>query len=407
MSNSDQVLDHTQDLSGKEQHRLTNLYQPPDFVKMASHERLYGNPEQLPAHVYADQTHRRFPCHTAPATWMSALFFFDKQASLYPAVATTIGNRIMHAARYFNIEQIVTDLKTKIAADSTDDLARLPDEDFALVWTSEPNHKERHYPLRNADEVKVAAAWFEKFRDEFTYPDRQRIAEKILEKGAAHHVLLDNVEMLHKTAGVGYCSGQHIIELLQQRGNLVAKSHPTHAAEIRKLAALARQHKPEVRDHGFRVKIATTIDMFDRDTGLVRMYDEGGLERPEEVLFQVTEKAAADFLDAHVQMTSGTIYEKAAFEALDREVLTRWMGTGLADEVCDGTQINPEKLAAIAATLPRPDAELFDRMAGEAGMPVFARDKAAFDEGLSRDDLFALATQYQHEPALQGFVPDQ
>ena len=75
------ILDHTQDLSGVETHRLTSLYAPPEFVKTASHEQLYG-PEGggLPNHVFADPVHRLYPCHTKAATWMSCLFFMDKMA---------------------------------------------------------------------------------------------------------------------------------------------------------------------------------------------------------------------------------------------------------------------------------------------------------------------------------------
>ena len=58
------VLDHTQDLSGVETHRLTSLYEPPEFVKKADGERLYGNAETLPQHVYADPLGRLYPCHT-------------------------------------------------------------------------------------------------------------------------------------------------------------------------------------------------------------------------------------------------------------------------------------------------------------------------------------------------------
>lgn len=402
------VLDHTQDLSGTAQHRLTSLYPPPAFVKEASHDRLYGDPEQVPAHAYADEANRQFPCHTAPATWMSALFFFDKQASMLPARVEHIGQRIEATARYFNIGQIVQDLKTKMAADANGDESRLPDSDFALIWVNEDGSgSERHYLLRNAAEIKTAAAWFARFRDEFGFPERQQIAQKISEKAAAHQVPLDEAEMLSRTAGYGYCAGTAIAEMLEKRGDLVARTHPDHTREVRKLAKLARDNPTDVRDHGYRLKMAATIDMFDRDTQLNRMYDEGGLERPEEILFQVTEKAASDFMESHVQMTSGTVYEKAAFEALDREVIARWMGTELADEVAAGTQIDPKKLATIAATLPRPHAEMFDRMATQAGVPVFARDKAAMATGLEPDELFALADQYGHEHVLGDFKPAQ
>ena len=68
------LLDHTHDVSGRETHRLTSLYPLPDFVKNASQERLTTN-ETIPRHMYADAANKLYPCHTGPATYMSALFF--------------------------------------------------------------------------------------------------------------------------------------------------------------------------------------------------------------------------------------------------------------------------------------------------------------------------------------------
>ena len=55
------ILDHTQDLNGSNQHRLTQLYAPPEFVKQASHEQLYGGDEPLPGHVYGSVPRRVYP----------------------------------------------------------------------------------------------------------------------------------------------------------------------------------------------------------------------------------------------------------------------------------------------------------------------------------------------------------
>jgi len=399
------VLDHTQDLSGKETHRLTSLYAPPEFVKEASHDRLHGNPETLPAHAYGDATERVYPCHSAPATWMSALFFFDKKAELNPVRAEAVEERIMKSAQYFNILPQIEELKTKVSHDARHDMNRLPDSDFALVWVDEDGHKERNYPIRNPNEVKMAADWFGRYRDEFTFPDRQRIAGKIMEKASQHMVPLDNAEDISKSAGFGYCSAQDIKLMLEKRANLVARSHPDYAQEVRSLAALVEQRGSDVRDHDYRCKLAATMDMFDRQTGLARMYDEGGLERPEEVLFQVTEKAASNFIDEHLSMTSGTIYEKQALEAMDAEHIRKWMGSEFADEVTvGGLMPDVEKMAIIAATLPRNDAEMFDRMAAEAGVPIYARDKAAQAQGLSTEELIGLAQQYGTEPGLNSSI---
>jgi len=149
----------------------------------------------------------------------------------------------------------------------------------------------------------------------------------------------------------------------------------------------------EARDQGYRTKMAALMDQFDRETGLNQLYDEGGLDRPEDVLFQVTEKVASDFLGRHVRTTTGTIYEKVALAMLDTETLRNWMGDEFADD-CGGVMLDVQKLADIIPTLPRPDAEMFERMASAAGVPVFGKEKsAATMSDAERQELAAIYQQ--------------
>jgi len=400
------ILDHTQDISGTETHRLTSLHEPPEFVKEADHTRLHGDPEMLPAHVYGDQASRTWPVHAAPAVWMSSLFFFDKKAELDPAKAEVVEQRILSAADFFNIRPAVDELKTKIADSTAHDLSRVGDKDFALVYVEKDSasgkeRKERHYPLRNTEEVKMAEHWFTQFRDEFLWPDRRRIAEKLHEKAAQYGVLLHDPEMIEKTAGLGHAPTCDVVEMLQQRGNMCNRSHPALAGEMTKLASIVEENGIDLRDQGVREKIATVVDQFDRETKLNRMYDEGGLDRPEESMFKLTAKHASDFVLDHMQMTSGTVYEKSAFDGMALEHVKTWLGDDFADAVSAGDlYVDPEKIADIAPTLPRGDAEMFDRMANAGGVSAYAVTKAAADEGLSTDAMYALAAAYGNAAGL-------
>jgi hypothetical protein len=191
--------------------------------------------------------------------------------------------------------------------------------------------------------------------------------------------------------------------MLNTRANLVARTHPEHCAEMRKFAEIASGTSIGVRDSAILEKIATVVDQFDRVTQLNRMYGDGGLERPEEVMFKLTAKHASDFVDQHIQMPSGTIYEKSAFEQLPLEHVKDWLGNEFAEAVAAGDlYVDPEKIADIAPTLPRGDAELFDRMANAGGVPAYAVTKAAADEGLTQHDIYALAAEYGNEAGLAG-----
>lgn len=400
--NPNTVLDHTQDLSGADQHRLTQLYPPPDFVKQASHEQLCGDPESLPPHVYANVAQRLFPCHTKAATWMSALFLGDKRRQLAPSLVDQVQSRIVKSASYWKIKGEVEALWEKMAQDEAQGHARLPDDDFALVWDT-GSHKERKYPLRNAAEVKMASAWFGNYHREFNFADKHTIAAKILTKAAAYGAGVDNQELLDRCAGFGYCAAETAAQTWEKRAALISTSHPDYSAEALQVATTIRAATFEARDQGKRIKMATLMDQFDRQTGLDKLYDDGGLERPEEALFLITEKVASEFLRDHVQTTTGAVYEKMALESLGIDTVRQWMGDDLADE-CGGVMMDTEKLAEIVPTLPRPEAEMFEKMTQAAGIPVFAREKAAADQGLTRDEMEALAAQYGQGDALN--VPD-
>jgi hypothetical protein len=71
------------------------------------------------------------------------------------------------------------------------------------------------------------------------------------------------------------------------------------------------------------------------------------------------------------------------------------MGSDLADEISTGgVLVDREKLAEILPTLPRGDAELFERMLDKNGITPFAKEAAATKQGLRKRDLFELAANY-------------
>ena len=386
-------LDHTQDVSGAEQHRLTQLYSPPDFVKKASHEQLCGGEERLPSHVFGSVGRRVYPCHTKAATWLSALFFADKQGQLPADEAEIVKSRLLKSAAHWSIQPAVEALWSKMAADATACESQLTDDDFAMVWTTDAGDTERHYPLRNGAEVKMASQWFDINHSEFTFADKNTVASKILVKAAAYGVTVANPELLDRCAGFGACSAAMAADAWEKRAQLVRQSRPDYAEQALQVAQSLRSDMPLFRERQQRVKLASLLDQFDRQTALHRLYDDGGLERPEDALFSITEKVASAFVDDHVQTTTGAVYEKTALDSLSITHVRQWLGDAFADEV-GGVMLDTTKLAALVPTLPRPAAAMFERMAQAAGVPSIARDKSAAVSGLSDDDTAALAAEY-------------
>lgn len=376
---SDQAIDQTRDISGRETHRLLSLYPAPEFVKSADHRTRCGDAETMPRHMYADLRNKLYPCHSSAATWLSAAFFADKSANDKSAETAAIKDNITKAAVYFGISSLVKEVFEKAAANSDSDINKLSDDDFAIVWTGDNGAKERHWPLRNATEVKFAAEHFCKYRDDFTFADRHKIANRILDK--AFEYAADTSEAggaLELAAGKGECSAKFAAEMVQNRATLLRRSHPQYSAELSKLAELINSNPTESRSMQFRVKLAGVIDAVDRDTHLNRLYNAGGLPRAEEVLFVVTEKVANDFLAAHVQTTTGNVYDLAALEKLAVDDVRDYMGDEFADAVsAGGVYMDRAKLAAIVPTLDRGMAAMLDQLLQEKKVAAVVKTAAA------------------------------
>lgn len=386
-------LDHTQDTTGTERHRLTQLYAVPEFVKSASHDQLCGA-FRLPSHVYGDIQKRAFPLHTKAATFMSALFFGDRKPLLKTAEAVAIRGRILQAAANYNIKTEVEALWAKMAKDARADESRLSDDIFAMVWVGDNGSKERHYPLRNGTEVEKAAEWFDKYHGEFEFDDRHTIASKILQKSAEHNVTLANADLLDRCAGFGYCPPKQAADAWRQRQAFIQAANPGMAKAAADVANLINSGSVDMRDRDAAVKIASLMDRFDRESGIAEFYGKHGFETPEDTLFVLTEKTASDFAQAHVQTTTGTVYEKSAFTNLRMDHVRNWMGDDFADEV-GGVILDTEKMASILPTLPRPEAAAFDQMANAAGIQVFARQKTATAQSLTTTEMQELAAVYR------------
>ena len=385
-------LDQAHDVSGRETHRLTTLYPCPTFVKSAAQDRTGAATESLPRHLYADQRNKLYPCHTAPATWMSALFFMDKQANFDAREAEAIKSKIHQAAEYFGISGAIAELEEKMAAAGVQDLNSLPDSEFAIVWVSDVGGKERHWPLRNASEVKFAAAHFREFRDNFVFADRHVIATKILEKAAEYSADVSDADgALELAAGLGACAAKVASQMLKDRVRLTQRSHGALSAELSKLAAVIDQNPDRARDTDMRLKLASAVDDFDRNTNLNRMYDAGGLSRPEEVLFAITEKVARDFMNQNVETTTGNVYALEDLEKLAVEDVREWLGDDFAEAVsAGGVYMDRDKLAALVPTLDRGMAATLDRLMQEKNASAVVK-AAAFETLLPIERLHELA----------------
>jgi len=392
-------MDQVQDRNLQGLHQLDTAFGLPAFVKNASVEELRGG-ETLEPHMFADITRRQFPCHTPAAIWTSAGFFYQKHAEFTPALAKRIESRIKQSASFHGILPHIEALATKTAVANTVDETELPDSVFAIVMDFDAGQKERRYPMRSANEVKQAAEYIANYRDDFRYSDRQRIADKILEKSAEYGAdISEHRYRLEKMAGLGACAGKDAAALIRSRLSWLGSKSLPLVQEFDKLASAIEKNPAEVHHYSMLVKLAETLDQLDHAHHLKRHYDKT-LQRPEDVLFAVTEKVAAEQSQELVGTLTGNYYKKADLQHVPVNALGDALGNDFASEVSTANAwLDVEKLATIAPTLPLSDAELFDAVVTEFGVQPFAT-KSAAGKRIPDTDLAKMASA--HQPGRAG-----
>jgi hypothetical protein len=382
------VHDQAQDNLGVEFYRVALTQTIPAYVKAASAEQLKGGPDLAP-HAYADPATRRFPCHTAPATWMSYAQFRAKEAELDQTTCDRVASGLRAAGDFWGVRGDLDALDAARVKQADFDDSTLSDDYFAFVTPGE-----RRLRLLNPGEIKVAAEWLGTYRDHFTYADRRAVALRVLARAEAENVKLadDAGALLHRTAGLGTCATAAAVGLIRERAALAAPRNEKLAATLRQVAETV-QASSLWHNHGLRVKLACALDEVDHCASLTASYADADapLDRPEDVLFAVTEKVAGDYMAQRVALPNGTVYAGVDLARLSPAAVADHMGPVFADALVDdtGLWIDGEKLAATVPTLARDDAENFERMT--RALRIEPREKSAAVASPARLRLGALA----------------
>lgn len=383
------IVDPAADKNRTELVKLASRYVFPNFVRVADLDATM-DPGNVAVTAYADPVHQKYACHTAAATWLSAAYFHEKAAEYHPKHRERICERLEKFAAYFGIRSDYDALVKKADAFRGDN--QLPDSSYAYVWQAKDGSKERYYPMTNALQVKVAAEWLHQNQDRIPFSDRNVIGNKILEKAARYGANLGEFsDFVEKQAGRGIPDPSEVYSLLENRATLARKQE--HREAILKLAHAVKSTPRVALQPNELVKLAATVDMIDHAIGLKGKYTEV-LPRPEDVIFKITYTKAASDMSRLCALQTGNVYEKEQLSKLAREDVANLFGNDFANEVCTGFDVDPEKLAEVAHTLPRPDAELLEHLLSEVGQRP-QLNKAAEFEPIDDKTLEAIAAAYR------------
>lgn len=368
------TTDFYDDVNQQTLYSLEKLTGVPDFVKSASVEAK-EEIGRLPVHVFADPHHRKFPVHTKAATWLANAYFKQAAAQYSTEERQRIQQRISKAANFWRIGDQVKTFNDQWERLNTYHAPRnLPDDQYALIYKT-AGYEIRKFPIPNSASLKLAAERLYADRHRYTYPMRKFAATRILKAQTRMKAELqpETTDFLIRAAGNGGAIPMDIATKLAQRAIMVKKSDPDAAMGLAKIAEAIENDT--YLPHEQLEKLASLVDSVDQRTGLYKYYHDG-VELPEEFIFNIQEKEAQAFVDAHVQLTTGTAYALKDLQKLPLAKIAGVLGQDFADAVTDGNQMNWEKFAEVVPTLPRDDARLLENLIKDAENDVIPGGKA-------------------------------
>ena len=363
-------MDATDDASFQVLHKLGKLVELPDFVKSAAPATREAV-AALPITGFADPVNRKFPVHTKAAAFMSQLYFLEARHRYPSQRAAAVQDKLSKAAAYWGISDTV-----KTAANSWEKahngaVGELADSDYAIVVDYE-GEKRRLFPIHS--EINVKAAGHSLFSKRAFLPYEWRLvgARRILHKAAELQVQFDDEvdSYLQKAAGFGSTTPSIAAEKLAARALMAPKAHRVEQRAMAKLAkAMSGVKVLPPADH--MVKLARVVDRFDRETGLNSYYDQG-VDTPEELFFGITQTKAAAFRDEHIELSTGTLLPVDVLSKLPLDKIAAMLGADFSKAVMadDSLEVDLEKFARVAKTLPRDDALLLERAIASAGEAI-------------------------------------
>ena len=372
--------------------RVGQQYDLPEYVGRATVDDGFpSDVAELPLTVFGDQNTRSFPCHNKAACYLSMIDFVEQRAQMAKPYASRIETRLLKNAAAYGILPDVEAARNKHAQLSTRTLDTLPDGDFAVVRQFSDGSKERSYPLRNANEVKEAAAWLFKYAYELPFDDRHLIAKRIIDRAEdtaaslpeAHH------ERLELHAGYATVMRDKLATAIRGRARLIGNQ--SMRDDLYKMAAAVSAAEPDqLIGHDVAIGIVRNLDTIDRQLGLNVKYGHE-LMPPEESVYTGTSNVAAASLGSTVHRTTGDIYTHDDLGQLGLSQIRDTFGAEIAERCSDdGLFVDRGKLAEIAETLPRMDAEALTDLLQQSGITPITK-AAAVSTRLTPADWVALA----------------
>ena len=354
-------------------HHITKIVDLPAFVKegcVPTHDEV----EKLPYTSFADQTSRQFPVHTKAACYLSYAYFLQQKDKFVKKAASRIERKFCDMADFWNMADAMDKLAEDLGPKHEKQAAIAEDYALTVSHESKPLH---YFPINNRQAIEKSAEELLANRDKFPYALRKTAADNIVKAfiKAGYHISAVP-EAIQSVAGLGICTKEAVVHEVTRRINFAKTTNEKKGAAP--LTILVHQLNKCADDQTLSsdtlVKIAETLDTYDRHSGINKHYSRE-FDYPEDVLFSFTKQAADKIKNELVTMQNGAAYwlsdmtkASEAFDAIG----------DLKDDMVDlAGNLDMHKVADIVPTLPRDDADILSTALKAEGIPEANTTKEA------------------------------
>lgn len=308
----------------------------PDYVKTASVDELSNNRLDSRANV-----------------WMHALNYYTTDD---PQQKTSIETIKKHA-KYFGNDKDVEAIATtfnKIASESVN-----PD-DYVISGNGI-----NAYPVRSRAEWEAAYSFLKKNANALPKKFKTKMAAKLLKKADAYLISVQDEHSLLKYASLGLPLDDSVIAQLYRRSEML------NEPSLVKLAETIDANPESLTNQEFCDNLVDFIQEVDGKYAefVPNFYNEFILP-PDDAVYTVSIKQAADLVNDMVKMKTGTVYSKDQLADITYNDISSLFGESVADDVSSGIAIDVDKLADVLAELPLPDASSFDEFMQSKEQPA-------------------------------------
>lgn len=328
-------MDIISDNSKRTLHKLAAELEFPDYVR--SHQLMDKQAAAtLSPGEFADDSKGAFPICSKADTWLSAAYFSETSGGAYKEAyyRNYVEGRIRDAASVWGISNEVDEI-----------LGRSIEKEAAAIFTGLPDGS---FPMRHAEEVKQAMAFYRENRNDYSYEDRFTITSNICKAASAYGVATD--DLVARDSGNLIPSRKQLTAELEYR-----LGQPLGDAEKKAYADITESVKKLPYDSFVQsfTKIACMIDDLDLTSGLKArgLVDDLNNVR---VLQPRTEKKANEKKTFEI---NGNVIDAAALASLGSDFLAP-LGDDFVEDVSSDGTVDPDKLCKIVPTLPKPDLDL-------------------------------------------------